>query len=101
MKLRVNGQVFPKVWGIADSVKKLRDERRLVNIGGGTVGSPVYEVDLPPDTKKEGLYIITPQGVRLYYYPGDQYQLGYLISELDGDPLRDRHFPQTAGVKAS
>lgn len=101
MKLRVNGQVFPKVWGIAKSVKKLRDERRPINIGSGTVGFPIYEVDLPGDTKKEGLYLITPQGVRLYYYPGDQYRIGYLISELDRDPLRDRHFPDSAKKIAS
>ena len=101
MKLRVSGQVFPKVWGVAKSVKKLRDERRVVNIGSGTVGFPIYEVDLPNDTKKEGLYLVTPQGVRLYYYPGNQYMIGYLISELDRDPLRDRHFPDSAKKIAS
>ena len=69
MKITVNGQVFPKVWGIANSVKKLRTQRRQVNIGGGTVGFPIFEVELPEETRKEGLYLITPQGVRLYYFP--------------------------------
>ena len=101
MKITVNGQVFPKVWGIAKSVKKLRSERRRVNIGGGTVGFPIYEVELPDDTRKEGLYLVTPQGIRLYYFPGDQYRIGYLISELDSDPIRDRHFPASAKKIAS
>ncbi len=92
MKLTVKGQIFPKVWEIAESVIKLRDDRKSVNIGAGTVGFPVYEVELPEDTRKEGIYFTTPQGVRLYFYPGDQYQIGYLISEIDRDPLRDRHF---------
>lgn len=101
MKITVNGQVFPKVWGIAQSVKRLRTERRQVNLGGGTVGFPVFEVELPADTKREGPYLTTPQGVRLYYFPGDQYRIGYLISELDEDPIRDRHFPKAHEKKAS
>ncbi len=101
MKITVNGQVFPKVWGIAKSVRKLRVERRQINIGGGTVGFPIYEVELPEGTKKEGLYLVTPQGIRLYYFPGDQYQIGYLISELDNDPIADRHFPGSAQKLAS
>ncbi len=92
MKLNVNGQVFPKVWELADNVKKLREERKSVNIGAGSVGFAVYEVELPAETRKEGIYLITPQGVRLYHYPGDQYQIGYLISEIDRDPLVKRHF---------
>jgi len=92
MKLNVNGQVFPKVWELADRVTKLREERKSVNIGAGTVGFPVYEVELSDETRKEGIFYITPQGVRLYYYPGDQYQIGYLISEIDRDPLVKRHF---------
>ena len=28
MKLNVNGQVFPKVWELADNVRKLREERK-------------------------------------------------------------------------
>ena len=92
MKLYVNGQVFPKVWELADRVTKLREERRSVNLGAGSVGFSVYQVELPKETKKEGIYLITPQGVRLYYYPGDQYQIGYLISEIDRDPLVKRHF---------
>ena len=95
MKLTVKGQVFPKVWEIADSVMKLRDERKPVNIGAGTVGFPVYEVELPDNTRKEGLYFVTPQGIKLYFYPGDQYQVGYLISEIDSDPLREKHFKET------
>jgi hypothetical protein len=94
MKLIVRGQIFPKVWDIAESVRKLRDDRKPVNIGAGTVGFPVYEVELPDDTRKEGLYFITPQGIRLYFYPGDQYQIGYLISELDRDPLTAKHFEE-------
>lgn len=92
MKVTVKGQIFPKVWEIAESVVKLREDRKSVNIGAGTVGYPVYEVELPDNTKKDGVYFITPQGIRLYFYPGDQYQIGYLISEVDRDPLRDKHF---------
>jgi hypothetical protein len=92
MKLEVKGHIFPKVWDIATGIKKLREERKVVNIGGGTVGFPVYEVKLPEETKKEGVYLVTPQGIRLYWHPGDQYEIGYLISELDDDPLVERHF---------
>lgn len=96
MKLTVKGQIFPGVWKIADNVRKLRDDRKPVNIGSGTVGFPVYEVDLPDNTRKEGLYFVTPEGTRLYFNPGDQYQVGYLISETDSDPLREKHFKGTA-----
>jgi len=92
MKMNVNGQVFPKVWELANNVTKLREERKSVNIGAGSVGFTVYEVELPEETRKDGMYLITPQGVRLYYYPGDQYQIGYLISEIDRDPLVKKHF---------
>ena len=92
MKLEVKGHVFPKVWDIARSVRKLREQRKIVNIGSGTVGYPVYEVELPDDTRKEDIYLITPQGIRLYWHPGDQYEVGYLISELDDDPVAKRHF---------
>lgn len=92
MKLEVKGHVFPKVWDIARNVKKLREQRKIVNLGSGTVGYPVYEVELPEDTRKEGIYLITPHGIRLYWHPGDQYEVGYLISELDDDPLAERHF---------
>lgn len=101
MKITVNGQVFPKAWGIAKSVKRLRTERRQVNLGAGTVSFPVFEVEFPEDTKKEGPYLTTPQGVRLYYFPGDQYKIGYLISEIDQDPVRDRHFPEATKKIAS
>ena len=92
MKLNVNGQVFPKVWDLAESVTKLREERKSVNLGAGTVGFSVYEVELSDQTRKEGMFYITPQGVRLYYYPGDEYQIGYLISDIDRDPLVKKHF---------
>ncbi len=92
MKLNVNGQVFPKAWELADKVTKLREERKSVNLGAGTVGFSVYEVELSDETRKEGMYYVTPQGVKLYYYPGDQYQIGYLISEIDRDPLVKKHF---------
>ncbi|HSE83287.1 MAG TPA: hypothetical protein VLB01_01915 [Thermodesulfobacteriota bacterium] len=92
MKLEVKGHIFPKVWDIARSIKKLREERRVVNIGSGTVSHAVYEVRLPDDTKKDGVYLVTPQGIRLYWHPGDQYEIGYLISELDDDPLARKHF---------
>ena len=92
MKVEVKGHVFPKVWDIARSVRKLREQRKIVNIGSGTVGYPVYEVELPDDTRKEDIYLITPQGIRLYWHPGDQYEVGYLISELDDDPVAKRHF---------
>jgi len=95
MKINVNGQVFPKVWELADRVTKLREDRKPINIGAGTVGYPVYEVELPEETKKSGLYYYTPQGVRLYHYPGDQYQIGYLISEIDRDPLVKKHFEKS------
>jgi hypothetical protein len=80
------------VWDIATSIKKLREERRAVNIGSGTVSQAVYEVQLPDDTKKDGVYLVTPQGIRLCWHPGDQYEIGYLISELDDDPLAKKHF---------
>ena len=92
MKLQIKGQIFPKAWDLADRVKKLREDRRQVNIGSGTVCYPVYEVDLSDQTRKEGIYYVTPQGVRLFHNPGDQYQIGYLISELDSDPLVKKHF---------
>jgi hypothetical protein len=92
MKLAVKGHIFPKVWDIARSIKKLREERTIVNIGSGTVGVTVYEVTLPEGTKREGIYLVTPWGIRLYYHPIDQYEIGYLISELDEDQFVDRHF---------
>jgi hypothetical protein len=92
MKLEVKGQIFPKVWEIARSVKKLREERRIVNIGSGTMGTTVYEVELPEDVKKQGIYLVTSQGLRLYWNPGSQYESGYIISELDEDELAKRHF---------
>ncbi|MGQ0794258.1 MAG: hypothetical protein ACT4NX_09290 [Deltaproteobacteria bacterium] len=92
MKLEVKGQVFPRAWDVAKNVKKLRDERRVVNLGAGTVGFSVYEVELPVETKQDGLYYVTPDGVRLYWNHGDQYEIGYLISELDSDALAARHF---------
>ncbi len=92
MKLEVKGHIFPKVWDIAKSIKKLREERRIVNIGSGTVSHAVYEVLLPDETKKDGVYLVTPQGIRLYWHPGDHYEIGYLISELDDDTLAEKHF---------
>lgn len=92
MIIEVKGQVFPKVWDLASVVNKLRDERRIVNIGGGTAGYPVFRVKLPDGTKMEGSCLVTPQGIRLYWNRGDQYEVGYLISELDEDPLVLRHF---------
>ena len=92
MKLVVKGHIFPKVWEIAQDVKKLREERRIVNIGSGTMGTTVYEVKLPEGTKKEGMYLVTPQGVKLYWHPGNQYEIGYLISEIDEDQLVKKHF---------
>lgn len=92
MKLEVKGQVYPKVWDIAYNVKKLREGRKKVNIGASTMAFPVYEVTLPDSTKREGPYLTTPHGIRLYFHPGDQYQIGYLISEIDDDPLVKKHF---------
>ncbi len=92
MKLEVKGHIFPKVWDIAEGVRKLREERRIVNIGGGTIGFTVYEVKLPEGTKKEGMYLVTSQGIRLYYHPGNQYEIGYLISELDEERIVKRVF---------
>lgn len=92
MKILVKGQVFPKVWDLAYSVKKLRDERRQINLGGGSVGFSVYEVELPDDTKRIGNYLVTPQGVKLYFSHGDQYGIDYIISEIDNDPLVSKHF---------
>ena len=94
MKLIVKGQVFPKVWELANSIKKLRDERKDVNLGASTVGFSVYEVELPESTKKSGNYLITPQGVRLYFNQGNQYGIDYLISEIDSDPIAEEHFKQ-------
>ncbi|NIP31443.1 MAG: hypothetical protein GTO02_17975 [Candidatus Dadabacteria bacterium] len=92
MKILVKGQIYPKVWDIANSVKKLRDERKNVNLGSGTLGYSVYEVTLPNNTEKKGNYLTTPSGVRLYFNSGDQYQIGYLISEIDNDPAVLKHF---------
>jgi hypothetical protein len=92
MKLEVKGHIFPKVWEIAEDVKELREERKIVNIGSGTAGFTVYEVTLPEGTKKEGFFFITPQGIRIFYFPGNQYEIGYLISELDEDRLVKRVF---------
>ncbi len=99
MILEVKGQVFPKVWKIAESLKKLREERRPVNLGSNSISYNVYLVELPPDSKISGNYIDTPQGVKLYYNKGDQYTVGYLISEIDDDPLAKRHF--SSGEKAA
>lgn len=92
MKLIVKGQVFPKVWKIANSVKKLRDERKQVNLGASSVGISVYEVELPESSKMSGNFIHTPQGVRLYFFEGNQYGIDYLISEIDNDPITSKHF---------
>ena len=92
MKIIVKGQVFPKIWDIAGKVKKIRDERKDFNLGAGTMSYSIYEVVLPEDTKKEGNYLTTPQGVRLYLGHGDQYGVDYLISEIDNDPLAEKHF---------
>jgi len=92
MKLIVKGQVFPKVWEIANSIKKLRDERKQVNLGASSVGFSVYEVELPETSKKMGNFIYTPQGVRLYFCEGNQYGIDYLISEIDNDPIALNHF---------
>ena len=92
MKIVVKGQVFSKIWDIACSVKKIRDDRKEFNLGAGTMSYSVYEVTLPDDTKKEGSYLTTPQGVRLYFGQGGQYGVDYLISEIDNDPLVSRHF---------
>ncbi len=92
MKLEVSGQIFPKVWEIAERVRKLREERRIINIGSGTMETPVYEVELPEGTKREGIYLVTPQGIKLYWHPGSQYEPGYLISELDNDGFAKGRF---------
>lgn len=92
MKILVRGHVYPKAREIAGGVRKLREERRKVNIGSGTVGCAVYEVELPEDTVREGNYLTTPQGVRLYHGSEDHYGTGYLISEVDRDPLVSKHF---------
>lgn len=92
MKLIVKGQVFPKVWEIANSIKKLRDERKQVNLGASSVAFSVYEVDLPESSVKSGNFIDTPQGVRLYFCEGNQYGIDYLISEIDNDPISSKHF---------
>ena len=92
MTILVKGQVFPKVWDLANSVKKLRDERKIVNLGASSMSFSVYEVCLPDSTKKTGNYYETPQGVKLYHNEGNQYGIDYLISNIDQDPLTERHF---------
>ncbi len=92
MKFLVKGHVYPKAREVARSVRRLREERKKVNIGSGTTGYTVYEVLLPEDTVKTGNYLTTPQGVRLYHNSGDYYGIGYLISEIDGGPLASKHF---------
>jgi hypothetical protein len=96
MIIEVRGHIFPKVWEIANHVRKIRQSRRTVNLGSNSISYNVYEVDLPDDSKISGCYITTPQGVRLYHSPGDQYGMGYLISELDDDRLVNTHFKNTA-----
>jgi len=96
MFLEIKGHIFPKVWEIAKSVKKIRQSRRLVNLGSNSISFNVYEVELPDDSKISGPYITTPQGIRLYHNQGDQYGMGYLISEIDDDPLVNSHFKNTA-----
>ena len=92
MKIVVKGQIFPKIWDIANSVKKIRDERKDFNLGAGTMSYSVYEVTFPSDTKREGNYFKTPQGIKLFLNHGDQYGIDYLISEIDNDPLVSKHF---------
>ena len=92
MKIYVKGHVFPKVWDIARSVKMLRHERKNVNLGSGTVEFPVYEVEFPEGTVREGSFLKTPTGIRMYLNSSDQYNVGYIVSELDDDPLADKHF---------
>ena len=46
MKFLVKGHIYPTAWKIAKSVRKLREERKKVNIGSGTVGYTVYELSL-------------------------------------------------------
>jgi len=94
MKITVEGQIFPKVWDIASNVKKMGDRRKDWNLGSGTMSYSVYEVTLPEDTKKEGIYLITPQGVKLYFSQGSQYEIDYLISDLDSDSLACKHFKE-------
>ena len=94
MIIIVKGQVFPKVWDLANSVKKLRDERKDLNLGAGSMSLSVYEVHIPDSTKKSGNYYETPQGVKLYHNEGNQYGIDYLISNIDEDPLVDKHFEQ-------
>lgn len=96
MVVEVKGHIFPKVWEIAKSVKKIRQSRRNVNLGSNSISYNVYQVELPDDSKVSGGYITTPQGIRLYHSKGDQYGMGYLISELDDDKLADTHFRNTA-----
>lgn len=96
MKIIVKGHIFPKVWELANHVEKIRQARRNVNLGSSTIAYNVYQVDLPDDSKISGNYITTPQGVRLYHSSGDQYGMGYLISELDDDQLAGTHFKNTA-----
>lgn len=96
MIIQVKGHIFPMVWEIANSVRKIRQERRNVNLGSNTISYNVYEVELPDDSKISGGYVTTPQGVRLFHNPGDQYGMGYLISELDDDQLVNTHFKNTA-----
>ncbi len=94
MKITVEGQIFPKVWDIASNVKKIGNRRKGWNLGSGTMSYPVYEVTLPEDTKKEGIYFITPQGVKLYFSQGSQYEIGYLISDLDSGSLACKYFQE-------
>ena len=96
MKIIVKGHIFPKVWDIASHITKITQSRRNVNLGSNSIAYNVYEVELPDDSKISGSYITTPQGIRLYHNQGDQYGMGYLISELDDDKLANTHFKNTA-----
>ncbi len=92
MKLEVAGYVSPKVWEMAKEVKKKREKKRFVNAGGGISWANIYEVILPKETKKEDRFLVTPEGIRLYHFPGSPYEVAHLVSELDEDEFAKRYF---------
>ncbi len=92
MKILHKGFIYPKVWEIATSIKKLRDERNIRNLGSGTMCISVFDVEFPEGTVKSGRYYITPKNTRLYQEAGDQYRPGFLISDKDEEKIVDKLF---------
>jgi len=92
VKLKVQGQIFPRARSAALKVRKIGEKRRKFNLGSQTLSFSVYEIEIPDDCEVSGGRIKLPSGLRLYHNFGGQYEAGYLIAETDEDPLVRKHF---------